>query len=81
LGWRRNFRHSRHCADFGTKIIVPAKSYDAQIDSRIAQQNVVVYMLPDYKPLQQVFNSYDVMAGHPSAVPAPPSSKHTPKGA
>ena len=62
-------------------INVPVKFYDAQIGPRIARNPVVVYVLPDHKPVQQVFNSYDVMAGHPSAVPALPLSKQTPKGA
>jgi len=61
-------------------INVPVQFYDAQIGPRIARHPVVVYVLPDHKPVQQVFNSYDVIAGQLSAVPAPALSKHTPKG-
>jgi len=57
-------------------INVPVKFYEAHIGPRIAQRPIVVYVLPDHKPVQQVFNSYDVMARPSSALPAPPPSKH-----
>jgi len=57
-------------------INVPVKFYDTHIGPRIAQRPIVVYVLPDHKPVQQVFNSYEVMARPASAVPAPPPPKH-----
>lgn len=58
-------------------INVPVKFYESYIGPRIAQRPIVVYVLPDQKPVQQVFNSYDVMARPSSAVPAPPSKNPT----
>ncbi len=61
-------------------INLPVKFYDAHIGPRIAHRSIVVYVLPEHKPVQQVFNSYDVAAAHSSAVPTLRSSKQPVKG-
>lgn len=41
-------------------INVPAAFYDAHIQPTFAAQRAVVYVLPETRPLRQVFGSYDV---------------------
>lgn len=41
-------------------INVPAAFYDAHIQPTFAARRAVVYVLPETRPLQQVFGSYDV---------------------
>lgn len=43
-------------------INVPAAFYDSHIAPMFAARRAVVYVLPDVKPVQQVFGSYDVAA-------------------
>jgi hypothetical protein len=43
-------------------INVPVAFYEAYVRPTVATRRAIVYVLPDVKPLQQVFNSYDVTA-------------------
>ena len=45
-------------------INVPVAFYNAHIKPAFAKHRAVVYVLPDVKPVQQVFGSYDVAARH-----------------
>ena len=45
-------------------INVPAAFYETMIRPIFAARRAVVYVLPDIKPVQAVFNSYDVAAAH-----------------
>lgn len=41
-------------------INVPVAFYEAYVSPTVATQRAIVYVLPEVKPVQQVFNSYDV---------------------
>jgi len=43
-------------------INVPVAFYEAYVRPTVATRRAIVYVLPDIKPVQQVFNSYDVTA-------------------
>ena len=43
-------------------INVPAAFYEAHIRPIFVKHKAIVYVLPDSRPVQQVFSSYDVMA-------------------
>lgn len=43
-------------------INVPVAFYEAYVRPTVAERRAIVYVLPDIKPVQQVFNSYDVNA-------------------
>lgn len=43
-------------------INVPVAFYEAYVRPTVATRHAIVYVLPDLKPVQQVFNSYDVTA-------------------
>lgn len=43
-------------------INVPVAFYEAYVSPTVAAQRAIVYVLPEVKPVQQVFNSYDVAA-------------------
>lgn len=45
-------------------INVPVAFYNAHIKPAFAKHRAVVYVLPEVKPVQQVFGSYDVAARH-----------------
>jgi len=45
-------------------INVPVAFYERYIDPVSAMRRAVVYVLPDVKPVRQVFGSYDVAAAH-----------------
>ena len=45
-------------------INVPVAFYDTYIQPAFATQRAPVYVLPELKPVQQVFGSYDVAAAH-----------------
>ena len=45
-------------------INVPVAFYDTYIQPAFAAQRAPVYVLPELKPVQQVFGSYDVAAAH-----------------
>lgn len=49
-------------------INVPVAFYNVHISPVFAQRRAIVYVLPEVKPVQQVFGSYDVAAKH---TPAP----------
>jgi len=46
---------------------VPVQFFNTWVGPVFARQRAVVYVLPEQKPLQLVFDSYDVAAAH--AVP------------
>lgn len=48
-------------------INVPAAFYETHIRPTFASRRAVVYVLPESKPVQQVFGSYDVATRHASA--------------
>lgn len=48
-------------------INVPVAFYNAHIKPAFAKHRAVVYVLPEVKPVQQVFGSYDVAARHAPA--------------
>ncbi|MFP5408165.1 MAG: hypothetical protein ACLGGY_02670 [Gammaproteobacteria bacterium] len=43
-------------------INVPVSFYEAYVGPTVATHRAIVYVLPEVKPVQQVFNSYDVAA-------------------
>jgi hypothetical protein len=43
-------------------INVPVAFYEAYVRPTVATRRAIVYVLPDIKPVQQVFNAYDVSA-------------------
>ncbi|MDP3217530.1 MAG: hypothetical protein Q8S73_25685 [Deltaproteobacteria bacterium] len=43
-------------------INVPVTFYEAYVSPTVATQRAIVYVLPEIKPVQQVFGSYDVIA-------------------
>ncbi len=43
-------------------INVPVAFYETYVSPTVATQRAIVYVLPELKPVQQVFNSYDVVA-------------------
>ena len=44
-------------------INVPVAFYEAYVRPAVATRRAIVYVLPDIKPVRQVFNSYEVTAG------------------
>jgi len=48
-------------------INVPVAFYEAYVRPTVATRRAIVYVLPDVKPVQQVFNSYDAPAVHRNA--------------
>ena len=48
-------------------INVPVAFYNSHIKPAFAKHRAVVYVLPEVKPVQQVFGSYDVAAKHAPA--------------
>lgn len=48
-------------------INVPVAFYEAYVRPTVATRRAIVYVLPDLKPVQQVFNSYDVNAARRQA--------------
>ena len=45
-------------------INVPVAFYEAYVRPAFATRRAVVYILPEFKSLEQVFGSYDVAAAH-----------------
>jgi hypothetical protein len=61
-------------------INVPVAFYDSFIRPTFATQRAPVYVLPEVKPVQQVFGSYEVAAAHDAAArraSAPPATAAT----
>ena len=61
-------------------INVPAAFYDTLIRPTFATQRAPVYVLPEVKPVQQVFGSHDVAAAHDARTrrtAAPPTTAAT----
>lgn len=55
-------------------INVPAAFYDSVIDPAFAATNGVVYILPETRPIEQVFAGFNQSVGHP-----PPMASHAPR--
>ena len=49
-------------------INVPVAFYEATVRPIFQTQRAIVYVLPETKPVQQVFGSYDVAAAHAQRV-------------
>jgi hypothetical protein len=58
-------------------INVPAAFYERYIRPAFADRRALVYVLPEVKPLRQVFGSYDIAAAQPSPGT---SNRHTADG-
>lgn len=48
-------------------INVPVSFYEAYVSPTVANKRVIVYVLPEVKPVQQVFGSYDIAKGRRQA--------------
>ena len=58
--------HELGCANPAARLqpSVPVAFYEAFIRPTFAARRAMVYVLPEVKPAQQVFGSYDVAAAH-----------------
>jgi hypothetical protein len=52
-------------------INMPAAFYDKVLSPSFADTNGIIYVLPETRPIRQVFGSYDVEERHQNAVQAP----------